>query len=125
MKEVILSGALMISLMHAIIPSHWLPILTIGKAYKWSKNEVMRLTFGAGMAHVCSTILLGLLASFLGETMKESFHQWFEWLLPVSLILFGLYFLYRHHTHHHFDLHADQIQKNNHNKKLSFTLYLV
>ncbi|MBX7163989.1 MAG: hypothetical protein K1X49_09845 [Saprospiraceae bacterium] len=120
MKEVILSGALMISLMHAIIPSHWLPILTIGKAYKWSKNEVMRLTFGAGMAHVCSTILLGLLASFLGESMNESFHQWFEWLLPVCMILFGLYFLYRHHTHHHFDLHADQIQKNNHNKKAVF-----
>ena len=53
-------GSLLISLLHAVIPNHWLPILAIGKKEGWSLAETSRITFIAGMAHVVSTVIIGL-----------------------------------------------------------------
>ena len=57
----IIIGSLLISLLHAVIPNHWLPVLAIGKKEGWSLAETSRITFIAGMAHVISTIIIGLL----------------------------------------------------------------
>ncbi|MBK7465359.1 MAG: hypothetical protein IPJ43_00320 [Saprospiraceae bacterium] len=70
MLKVILAGTIMISILHAVIPSHWLPILSISKSRKWTKRETLRVTFLAGLAHVCSTIVLGLFVSFFGAQLK-------------------------------------------------------
>jgi nickel/cobalt exporter len=70
MLKVIIFGTFMISILHAIIPSHWLPILSISKSRKWTKRETLRVTFLAGLAHVCSTIVLGLFISYFGAQLK-------------------------------------------------------
>ncbi|MFZ1378204.1 MAG: hypothetical protein WAS56_00930 [Saprospiraceae bacterium] len=115
MLKVILAGTIMISILHAVIPSHWLPILSISKSRKWTKRETLRVTFLAGLAHVCSTIVLGLFVSFFGAQLKYFLEDILTIVIPIMLILFGLYFLYRHHTHHHFHIDAQKLNEKNDN----------
>ncbi len=61
----IITGSLIISLLHAVIPNHWLPVLAIGKKEGWSLAETSRITFIAGAAHVISTVLIGLLLGMM------------------------------------------------------------
>ena len=34
-------GSLLLSLIHATIPNHWLPVVAVGKAEKWTMNETL------------------------------------------------------------------------------------
>ena len=101
-----LAGALIISLFHGLIPSHWLPLVAIGKNLHWSQGHIMRMTLLAAVAHAGSTILIGLGVAYLGQYLNESM-EWFTHIVPaVLMVLLGIWFIYRHYTHHHFHLHA-------------------
>ena len=39
----ILTGSILISVLHAIIPNHWLPVLAIGRKEGWSLAETSRI----------------------------------------------------------------------------------
>lgn len=103
----IITGTVIVSLMHAIIPSHWIPLLMISKNAKWSKSETVRITLLTGLAHVLSSFLLGLILGWLGFSLQTNFGEILHWAGPLALILMGLYFIYRHHTHHHFHIDDD------------------
>lgn len=105
----------MISILHAIIPSHWLPILSLSKARGWSKRETLRITFLAGLAHACGTIILGIFVSYFGSELQYYFNDVFNIILPLTLIILGLYFVYRHHTHHHFHIDPNKLNEKNDN----------
>jgi putative Mn2+ efflux pump MntP len=100
----IISGSLLLSLLHAVIPNHWLPIIAIGKKEGWPIQEVMKVTFLAALAHAASTILIGIFLSFLGSNVLESAHHIMHLIGPCLLIVLGLYFIYRHHKHKHFHI---------------------
>ncbi|HSQ45118.1 MAG TPA: hypothetical protein VLM16_08990 [Ginsengibacter sp.] len=68
----ILVGSLLLSLLHAVIPSHWLPVLAVGKKENWTINEVTKVTFLAGFAHALSTIIIGVIIGLLGLKLTES-----------------------------------------------------
>ena len=57
MNEILL-GALGMSLLHALLPNHWLPIVALGQRERWSFAQVMQTTLFAGAAHVVSTVLV-------------------------------------------------------------------
>jgi hypothetical protein len=42
--ESIIIGSLLLSLLHAVIPNHWLPVLAIGRKEGWTLNEVTKVT---------------------------------------------------------------------------------
>ena len=107
----ILTGSLIISLLHAIIPNHWLPVLAIGRKEGWSLAETTSITFIAGMAHVLSTIIIGLLLAMIGSELTEHIEDFTKIIGPSILILIGLYFVRQHYTHHHFHLEKKQIEK--------------
>lgn len=103
----ILIGSLLISIMHAIIPSHWLPVITIGRNEQWTLGEVRRVTLYTGLAHALCTVAIGLIAGMLGKEMAERISFFTYVIAPVMLILLGLFFIYRHHHHHHFAVKAE------------------
>lgn len=107
----ILIGSIIISLLHAVIPNHWLPVLAIGKKEGWSLAETSRITFIAGMAHVVSTVLIGLLLGLIGDELTEHIEHFTHIIAPAILILLGLYFVKQHYTHHHFHLNKELIKK--------------
>ncbi len=96
----------MLSLLHAVIPNHWLPVIAIGRKEGWSLSEVTKITLVSALAHALSTILIGFLLGLLGSTMAGTVASFTHVIAPVILILLGIYFIYRHHTHRHFHING-------------------
>lgn len=118
----IIIGSLLISLLHAVIPNHWLPVLAIGRKEGWSLGETSRITLIAGIAHVISTIIIGILLGLIGLELTEHIEHFTHIIGPCILILMGLYFIQQHYKHHHFHLQKEQLEKKS---KGSIVLALV
>lgn len=101
----ILIGSILLSLLHAVIPSHWLPVLSIGKKENWSIKEVTQVTFLAGLAHALSTIMIGVILGLLGLQLSNNIQYFTHFIAPATLIMLGIFFIYQHHMHRHFHLH--------------------
>ncbi|MCY7349291.1 MAG: hypothetical protein LH606_01310 [Cytophagaceae bacterium] len=108
----LLVGALVLSLLHALIPSHWLPFVTIGKAEQWTESRTLGVTALAGLAHTVSTTLLGLLVGTAGYQLSENYHDLTERVIPAVLLMLGLWYLMQHlrHGHHHTHIDASQVR---------------
>ena len=119
----LLLGTLTISLLHALIPSHWLSFALVGKARKWSVGRTLQLTLWAGAGHVAVTILLGLLVSIAGKSLwhLDKIPERTEHLVTSTLlILLGLWFIRQQrqgvgcaHDHHHDYSHTDVSENTN------------
>ncbi len=101
----IILGSILLSLLHAVIPSHWLPVLSIGKKENWSIKEVTQVTFLAGLAHALSTIMIGVILGLLGLQLSNNIQYFTHFIAPATLIMLGIFFIYQHHMHRHFHLH--------------------
>ncbi len=107
----ILSGSIIISLLHALIPNHWLPVIAIGKKENWSLKEITNVTLISALAHGLSTILIGVGLAYVGAKLDDRFTHFTEIIAPVTLIVLGLIFIYRHHHHKHFHIKDDVKKK--------------
>lgn len=107
----ILTGSILISLLHAVIPSHWLPVLAIGKKEGWSLAETSRITFISGLSHVISTVMIGILLGLIGEELADHLDDFTRVIAPAILILIGFYFIRQHYKHQHFHLDKEKIEK--------------
>jgi nickel/cobalt transporter (NicO) family protein len=103
----LLLASLSISLLHAAIPNHWLPIVAIGRKSGWTTGKTVRITMLAGSAHALSTILIGLGVSLIGWRLGAWVEVFSHVLAPLLLIGLGLLFIYRHYFHRHFHLHGE------------------
>jgi len=99
-------GSLVLSVLHALIPNHWLPILAIGRKENWSVSETTRVTLLAGLAHAASTVLIGMLLAWLGSGLAVYLENVLQFVGPVLLVGLGIFFIYQHSRHHHFHLHG-------------------
>lgn len=89
-------------MLHAVIPSHWLPVLAIGKKEGWTLAETSRVTILAGIAHVVSTIIIGVLLGLISGELTEHVEHFTRVIAPSILILLGFYFIRQHYRHNHF-----------------------
>ena len=119
----IISGSIVLSLLHATIPNHWLPVIAIGRKENWTLHEVTRVTLISAVAHGLSTVVIGLLLGFLGSKMANNIENFTHYFAPVILILLGVIFIYRHHKHKHF--HIDEIKKKKSKKSIIIALVLA
>lgn len=102
----IIIGNLVLSLLHAIIPNHWLPVLVIGRNDNWSIKEVSRITLLSGFGNAISTMIIGLIMCFLGLELAASIQYFTHFVVPGVLIVLGIFYIYQHHRHRHFHLHS-------------------
>ncbi|GAB4489402.1 MAG: hypothetical protein OHK0019_06970 [Saprospiraceae bacterium] len=107
--ETLLTGSVMLSIFHALIPSHWLPVIAIGRQEDWSARRILWVTFLAGLAHVLSTVLLGGVLAAAGGALADRAELFSRWLAPVILASLGAYYVWRHYYHHHFHLHTQKM----------------
>ena len=119
----IITGALIISLLHAVIPNHWLPVIAIGRKEQWTIAEVTKVTFTCALAHGISTILIGLALGFLGAKLDNNVTHFTNVIAPIILIVMGLIFIYRHHRHRHF--HIDEEVKKKKSKAAIITALVI
>ena len=107
----IITGSLIISLLHAVIPNHWLPVIAIGRKEQWSLEEITKVTFVCALAHGISTVLLGIVLSLVGSKLDDNITHFTNIIAPVILITIGLLFIYRHHVHKHFRISNESSEK--------------
>ena len=110
----LITGSLLLSFLHAVIPNHWLPILAIAKKENWSLSVTMKVTFISGLAHAASTVLIGAMLAFVGARLSTTLESFTGTLAPLLLILLGAFYIYQHSRHHHFHLHGhpEQVGRN-------------
>ena len=119
----IITGSIIISLLHAVIPNHWLPVIAIGRKEQWTIAEVTKVTFTCALAHGISTILIGVILSFLGAKLDNNITHFTNIIAPIILIAIGFVFIYRHHRHRHF--HIDEEIKKKKSKAAIITALVI
>lgn len=120
----IIIGSLLLSLLHAIIPNHWLPVVAIGRKDGWTVKEVTEVTLISAVAHALSTILIGVALGFLGSELADHIEEFTHVIAPGILIVLGIFFMYRHHHHKHFHVDGD-IRKKQSKKKIILALFIA
>lgn len=111
MNELI-AGATLISLLHGLIPSHWLPVLALKSKFGWTSGYTLKVAFAAGLAHVLSTVALGMILGFASFSIADRIEVFTEWVTPAILICLGIFFIWQHNRHHHFHLGGAKRLKN-------------
>ncbi len=111
----LITGSLILSVLHALIPNHWLPVLAISRKENWSISETTYVTFISGLSHALSTVLIGIVIGLLGVKMAENVSRFTYLMAPIILIVLGLFYIYQHHRHKHFHLHP-QVKPVSRNK---------
>jgi len=105
----ILVGAFLVSAAHAILPDHWLPVILISRAERWSQVETLWFTAIVTIPHIVSTILLGVLVGLIGFTLSSIHEALMEIVAPAMFVLIGFIYIYRNfkswgHHHHGADI---------------------
>ena len=99
----IIISSFVLSVIHASIPNHWLPMVAIGKVERWKKGTTLWATAISGFAHVASTILIGIVVGWAGYKLASSYSYISRVAAPAILILFGVVYFIRNFVgrHHH------------------------
>lgn len=125
----ILISSFLLSIVHALIPSHWLPLLAVSKAEKWNDRETVYITAITGIAHTSSTVIIGIIVGLIGYKLSESYHYITHFVAPIILISLGIVYLfleYRHskikNEHHHHHIDVDGIIKKNNKRSIILSL---
>lgn len=98
----ILLGSMLLSLIHAAIPNHWIPLVAVGRAQKWSVRETVWATIIAGLAHTVSTVAIGVLVGLVGMKLSHEYEEMAAVVAPVVLVILGVIYIaldFRHHRH--------------------------
>lgn len=114
----IIIGAFLLSIIHASIPNHWIPLVALSKSEKWTEKFTMSATAIAGFSHTLSTIIIGIIVGFLGYKLSGSYSFIVGVIAPSLLILLGLIYLVlsmkanKHHNHSHsHEIHINDVKK--------------
>ncbi|MDQ2096824.1 MAG: hypothetical protein QQW96_04165 [Tychonema bourrellyi B0820] len=104
----ILLGSLALSMIHALIPNHWMPLIAIGKTENWSRSETLRATVITGVAHTLSIILIGIVVGLFGYKFAATYVEAAKIIAPLVLLVLGIIYLLaeldssrKQHHHHH------------------------
>jgi putative Mn2+ efflux pump MntP len=106
----IIAGAFLVSAAHAILPDHWLPMILISRAEKWTQAETLWVTALVTIPHMVSTIVLGVLVGLVSFRLSATHEALMEVVAPAMFVLIGLIYVYRnfkaegHHHHHGADI---------------------
>lgn len=103
-----LGTAGLVSLVHGLLPNHWLPFVLVGRAQHWKTGTMLSVLVAAGAAHtaVAGAIALALLLAGVAiqDLIRPAAH-----LLPGAILgAAGVFFLVLDRLpgrHHHHDLH--------------------
>lgn len=101
--QLMISSALL-SILHALLPNHWLPVIAIAEREKWTMRETLQTTFLASLAHAGSTILIGVIIAAFAFQLAKYVAAFSSVVTPVILISMGLLFIWQHYHHKHFHI---------------------
>lgn len=104
-------SVLAISILHAILPNHWLPVVAISRQLGWDGRKTAGITMLAALAHSLSTVIIGILLALGGMTL-DGILPYFKYIAAGILITLGILFVWRHQHHKHFHLREVKMTTN-------------
>ncbi len=122
----VIIGSLLLSVVHALIPNHWIPLVALGRSENWSKKELLIITAITGFAHTASTIIIGIFVGFLGYELSTRYFSIISVVAPTILIVLGIVYLIADFSggHHHHHGHIKQRNNSSNISKLSIVVSL-
>lgn len=113
----LLGTALVAALAHALLPDHWLPYVLSAKARGMSVKQTMAMTAAGAVAHLVSTVIVGLLFTLAGSAVAANVSTGLERIVGFIVIGLGAYFVFKgwskYHGHHHHN-HMDEENGHGH-----------
>lgn len=105
---VLIASAVSLAFFHALAPDHWLPFVALARGSRWPMRRLGFVTTLAGIGHVVSSLLLGLIGLWAGwalhrtegiETWRGDVAIWMLIGFGVAYALWGL--KHAQHAHPH------------------------
>lgn len=102
----LLVSAISVAFFHSLAPDHWVPFVALAKGSRWSMPKLAWVTTLAGLGHVASSLLLGVLGLWAGlavhhlqgaEAWRGSVGVWLLIGFGIAYALWG----FKHAQHHH------------------------
>jgi hypothetical protein len=85
----LMAGSFILAATHSINPDHWFPFIMVGRAKKWKTTWVLGLACLAGIGHVGTSVIIGLVGVFAKKGLAKDIAVLLENATPLLLILFG------------------------------------
>jgi putative Mn2+ efflux pump MntP len=98
-----------VGVLHTIVPDHWAPIVILARQGQWSMRRTMRVAAFAGIGHVVTTLLIGLVLWVAGAAIATRYAHAVNIISAFALIGFGAWIAYtgwreaQGIDHHHHD----------------------
>ena len=109
-------GSLALSVVHFLIPNHWMPIVVMARSERWDQGRSLRIAALAGFSHTASSIIIGIAVGALGLKLTEVSKTAMELVAPVIFLIFGIMYILagirdniRDHKHRH--IHLEEATK--------------
>lgn len=83
-------AALATSLLHTLIPDHWLPFVLIGRARRWTPGKTAIVSGISAAIHAVLSVALGFVALRIGREAAAAAGDTLERASGVLLVLFGV-----------------------------------
>lgn len=100
----LIAGTVLLSIIHAAIPNHWMPLVLLGRSEGWTTGETAVITFVSGVAHSLSTVILGVLIGGIGYSLSREYLVVGTYIAPLVLIFMGVVYFsldLQHRRHEH------------------------
>jgi hypothetical protein len=109
-----------VGVLHTLVPDHWAPIAVLARAQGWSRAQTARAAAGAGLGHVTSTLLLGLLVWGVGAAFAMRYGSYVDRAAALALIAFGAWIAWSSWremvaSHEHGHAHVGHAHLHRHN----------
>ncbi len=105
----VIAGTVLLAIVHALIPNHWLPLVAVAKAEEWKPRDVNLVTLLAAFAHVMGTVALGIVLGLIGKELVEDYGNTIHVVSSILLIVFGLIYYTVNLPHHHHSEQSDVV----------------
>ncbi len=87
----LLTTAFAAAFLHAVLPTHWLPFVLVGRGQGWSHRQTLGAAALSGLAHVAVTVVIGLLVVLVGVEIDKRFNGALSTISAAILALLGLF----------------------------------
>jgi len=78
-----------VGVLHTLVPDHWAPIAVLARRQGWSVARTARTAAVAGLGHVTSTLLLGVVLWAAGAAIAVRYAHAVNLVAAAALIAFG------------------------------------
>ncbi len=115
-------GALILSIVHAVMPDHWIPLVMISRTENWSKKETTWITALIAIPHIISTILIGTIIGIIGYKISSTSEIIMKVAVPIILVVIGFVYVSLDLKGHNKQNHHSRIKTDTLSKKTKYTI---